>query len=357
VPVSDATARGLLGGAVKWVGDRTGIKPISKAGNELDNASRGIKKEVPIYGTIEEGLSRPVRETGRWIERHPEEALTIAAVVAVGWAACVDGCALVGSILLDGAAMGGAAGTTVAVPLIAIEAVKKEPPAATPSAAQPPAKPAPEAPKAKPKASDASNSTAVATVQLDEVYMHKYSKKEYPNGSPPVIVYRSLNERLGEVFNEFAPPSSLVSIRVSDPDDTAGGIFTSPRKESSGAPDIRRIHAATDFLMPPGHPVLAPMTGKIDRIGNTGTADFRLVQIVSQDGTVARVLYVKPDAQVQPGLEVKAGVTRLGVSDNLSRSTEYSGVPNHVHVDFTDFRGQRFDPWTNQRTRPTGGGG
>jgi hypothetical protein len=348
LPPQDAMARGLLGGAIKWVGDRTGAKPLSKAGKELDNASRDIKKAVPIYAAVDEGLSRPVRETAKWIEKHPEEALAIAAVAVVGWAACVDGCAFVGGLIIDGATAGGAAaaGTAITIPLIAIEPKKEREPPSVDNKRQP---------------APTSNEEAVRKTPLDEVYLDKYySKREYPSGKPPILVYRTLDERLGEIFNEFAPPSANVRVRLPDPKagDRVGGVFESPRTNiddpavaKAYGKDARRIHGATDFLMSPGHPVLATMTGKIDSAVPMKNG-FHMVTIVSQDETVARLLYVRPNPDVKPGVSVKAGVTPIGVAENLSTSKDYKDVPNHVHVDFTDFRGHRFDPWSNKRTEP-----
>lgn len=57
-----ATAGGLLGDVVKGVGRATGIKPLEKAGQELDNAHRDIKNAIPPYKEIEESGSEFVRK-------------------------------------------------------------------------------------------------------------------------------------------------------------------------------------------------------------------------------------------------------------------------------------------------------
>jgi len=58
----DSQAGGLLGDIVKGVGRATGIKPLEKAGQELDNAHRDIKQAIPPYKQIEEESSEFVRK-------------------------------------------------------------------------------------------------------------------------------------------------------------------------------------------------------------------------------------------------------------------------------------------------------
>lgn len=57
-----AEAGGLLGDLVKGVGHATGIQPLEKAGQELDNAHRNIKEAIRPYKAIEEGGSDFVRK-------------------------------------------------------------------------------------------------------------------------------------------------------------------------------------------------------------------------------------------------------------------------------------------------------
>lgn len=344
--LADVCAQGVIGGSIKWIGDRTGIAPVSKLGTELDNASRDIKKEVPALETIDQGVSRPFRETGKWIEAHPEETIIVIAAVAIGWAACIDGCALIGSFLAGG----------TAIPAISIEPDKSPETSSQPTQAK-----ATLAEKEdnrttvvhqNPSSSSPSlaQSREFSKAQLERIYTDKYSARDFPKGKPPTIVYRSANERLNTIFNTFSPPSSFVKVRVPQVDDGAGGVFESRR----GIGDdgiFKRVHAANDFLMPPGHPVMAVLTGRVDKIGKTETG-FSLISIVSLDGTTGRVLYVVPNASVKVGMEVSAGVSPLGVAADLSTEKKYADVPNHVHVDFTDAKGRRFDPWTNKVVSP-----
>lgn len=59
---TDSSAGGVLGDLVKGVGKATGIKPLEKAGTELDNAHRQIKQALPPYRAIEESGSEFVRK-------------------------------------------------------------------------------------------------------------------------------------------------------------------------------------------------------------------------------------------------------------------------------------------------------
>jgi uncharacterized membrane protein len=59
---ASAKNKGLVGGLVRGIGKATGIKEITKAGEELDNAHRDIKNEIPPYKAIEEETSAFVRK-------------------------------------------------------------------------------------------------------------------------------------------------------------------------------------------------------------------------------------------------------------------------------------------------------
>jgi hypothetical protein len=56
-----AVAGGLLGDVVSGIGNV--VAPGSNIGKPLDDLNRNIKKDVPIYGTVEEGASDAVRHT------------------------------------------------------------------------------------------------------------------------------------------------------------------------------------------------------------------------------------------------------------------------------------------------------
>jgi len=98
--------------------------------------------------------------------------------------------------------------------------------------------------------------------------------------------------------------------------------------------------------MAPGTPVVATMTGVVERIGRTETG-LPLVEIKAFDGTIARELYVEPPPSIKKGVSVTAGDTLIGRASNLAQVKEYVSVPNHVHVDYTDRKGRRFDPFLN----------
>src|SRR5262249_23209125 len=147
----------------------------------------------------------------------------------------------------------------------------------------------------------------------------------------------------------FSYPNAEAKPRLPTPSDPAGGIFTSPRNTNDpdantlyGVGNAGRVHGATDYLLAPNMPVYATMTGIVDRIGDTGTG-FKLVQIKAFDGTVARELYVDPI--VQKGDKVTAGETMVGHSVQLSTYPGYANVPNHVHCDYIDRNGRKFDPF------------
>lgn len=74
-------SQGLIGGIVRDVGRISGIRPLEKAGIELDNASRDFKDAVPLYGAIEEGASKLVREGFRDICAAPFQAMTNAVIL------------------------------------------------------------------------------------------------------------------------------------------------------------------------------------------------------------------------------------------------------------------------------------
>lgn len=323
-----------------------------KVGKPVGKGAEHLAHEV---GKVLDKTGREIGNAGRDINRYaienPEDVVAIVAVATVAWAACVDGCTLVGSLLIDGGTAGGTAGGLVAIPLIAIEGGEEKQPEESARLSQP------SEPSESNTPTDDNNSSYES--KLEEEYPHKYSSKDHPSpegmqNGIPIVTYRSLDERLGEIFNEFAPPGPNVAVRYPDPEyDAAGGTFLSPRSTNDeGAraafgDDARRIHAATDFLMFPGQPVFATLTGVVDGDPWEPKPGVKAVNIRSQDGTVSRILYIHPNENIKNGATVKAGETVLGRAADLSKIPAYKGVPNHVHVDYTDFRGRRFDPWSN----------
>jgi peptidoglycan LD-endopeptidase LytH len=96
----------------------------------------------------------------------------------------------------------------------------------------------------------------------------------------------------------------------------------------------KRRHHGVDYVSDPGADVLAPLSGKITRIGfaYSGREDLQYVEIVNPDTNVsARVLYVSPT--VAEGDVVSAG-DALGIAQDLTG--RYPGITNHVHVEMRD---------------------
>jgi murein DD-endopeptidase MepM/ murein hydrolase activator NlpD len=96
----------------------------------------------------------------------------------------------------------------------------------------------------------------------------------------------------------------------------------------------KRRHHGVDYVSEPGAAVLAPLSGKITRIGfaYSGHEELQYVEIVNPETNVtARVLYVSPS--VAEGDLVTAGVV-LGAAQDLTG--RYPGITNHVHVEMRD---------------------
>jgi murein DD-endopeptidase MepM/ murein hydrolase activator NlpD len=96
----------------------------------------------------------------------------------------------------------------------------------------------------------------------------------------------------------------------------------------------KRRHHGVDYVSEPGAEVLAPLSGKVTRIGfaYSGREDLQYVELVNPETQVsARVLYVGPT--VAEGDLVSAG-DALGVAQDLTG--RYPGITNHVHVEMRD---------------------
>jgi peptidoglycan LD-endopeptidase LytH len=96
----------------------------------------------------------------------------------------------------------------------------------------------------------------------------------------------------------------------------------------------KRRHHGVDYVSQPGAEVLAPLSGKITRIGfaYSGREDLQYVEVVNPETHLtARVLYVSPT--VAEGDLVSAG-DALGVAQDLT--DRYPGITNHVHVEMRD---------------------
>jgi peptidoglycan LD-endopeptidase LytH len=96
----------------------------------------------------------------------------------------------------------------------------------------------------------------------------------------------------------------------------------------------KRRHHGVDYVSEPGADVLAPLSGKITRIGSaySGREDLQYVEIVNPETHLsARVLYVSPT--VAEGDFVSAGDV-LGAAQDLT--DRYPGITNHVHLEMRD---------------------
>lgn len=95
------------------------------------------------------------------------------------------------------------------------------------------------------------------------------------------------------------------------------------------------MHYGVDFATPVGTPVVAAVTGKVDRAGYQNEEDhslgfgLRVRQIANIDGKLCQVYYGHlSHVDVEPGQDVVAG-TRIGLSGNTGKS---SGPHLHFEV-------------------------
>jgi hypothetical protein len=343
-------ACGLVGCVLEWTGDRTGIPPIKKAGKEADNASRDVKKNTPGYSEAEGAVSRPVREGFKWIEKNPDKAIIIAVVVAGGWAACIGGCTFIAGLTVTGEQLG-ATGGAISIPILVYQSGEEQRRTRT----------AHGAPPSRTTHSDAPSPIGGTEKQLPDVgsfekdYPQYYSKVTYPNGlwnSAPKITYNFPGQGTRDRSQTFAWPSPEARPRVPTLLDKPGGLFLSPRQplnpdaKSLYGKDTSRVHGGTDWLIAPGRPIYATVSGVVGKFARTETG-FPIITISASDGTRGRLLYVQPS--VRPGERVVAGQTVVGRSMDLWTYKGYAQdkVPNHVHADFIDRKGRKFDPYTN----------
>jgi hypothetical protein len=200
--------------------------------------------------------------------------------------------------------------------------------------------------------------------------VHRESFFRLGNRLPAIEYYPIEGNDLG-AKNVFAAPTWFPAPRLPTASDPAGGIFSSSREDLGKSEEAkralekfgenaRRLHAATDFLMQVDDDVYAPLTGvatvkvfkKVEKGKGETVTYFNWIEIAGRDGVKCRVLYVVPGSLLSNAstMPVQAGVTVIGRADNLWRSRGYERerVPNHVHVDFIDKLGRRFDPYSNE---------
>jgi len=331
-------ADGLLGGALKWVGDRTGVKPLKKLGTELDNVSRDMKKEIPAVQVVEEAISRPVREAGKWANNNKEVVSAVAVVAVAGWAVCIDGCTFTANLL--------AAGATI--PVFSSDVNSKNGKIDNIKQNKKTAKNK----KLESYSDKCTNEEEEmgGEYNFEKHYPESFSKLKYPeNGPRPKLVYSSLNENLPKILNEFSMPTKNAIVRF------GLGEMNSPRNTKNEKYSAihgkyaRRTHASIDVLTFPGQDIYAPLSGKVIASKPLNNANgLHIIIIEAHDKTRAKLLYVAPDEELKLGSSVKAGETRIGKAENLGLNYDLDKVPNHVHLQYIDFKDRAFNPFTNE---------
>jgi len=111
-------------------------------------------------------------------------------------------------------------------------------------------------------------------------------------------------------------------------DDYGSGLFGARR--DGGA----RVHAGVDFVADPGQTVVAPISGRVKKLGFAYASDlrYRYVEIENQAKTLlVRVLYVGPSVQVGDQVDQRQVI---GTAQDLT--PRYRGITNHVHLQVAD---------------------
>lgn len=120
------------------------------------------------------------------------------------------------------------------------------------------------------------------------------------------------------------------------------GWFGDSRVTNSG-PAKRYRHRGVDFSAREASGVLAPVAGKVTKIGypyNPNDPDkghLRYVQITDAEGRRWRLFYVRP-VTVHVGSKVREG-DLLGDSQGLG--TIYPGIEDHIHLEILKKGGDR----------------
>lgn len=110
-----------------------------------------------------------------------------------------------------------------------------------------------------------------------------------------------------------------------------------------GASRGSRDHRGIDYAATPGEDVVAVIGGEVTRIGwPYANADYRYIEITSDDGYVVREMYVSPDANLVVGSQVTQGEV-IGTVQSLQ--PRYPGITDHIHVEVRE-NGVVIDPAT-----------
>jgi len=360
---------GLVGNAFRELGKVTGRDEFREIGDSLDATSKGVKDDVHLYRDIEEGLSKGASGIAQKASDDPVGTIAVVAVAYFAWSTCVDGCQfMVG--LTDGL---GATVATVGLFSAGGETARSlpsgkgraqqdmdttEPEHVEDAAAEPESSSEGTSASASPMPHEAEHqaepeSDIPMEIFTREIYPGGFSKVDHPNGPPPVIVYRSFDETMTSsmMFNSFAFPADAAEWRISGEKDPGGGTLQNPRndnispKVAAAFEQARRSHGGLDFLLPKDIPLTAVMTGRVSYITKRDNG-LDTITIVAPDSTTAQMLYVRTDPGLKVGDQVEAGKSPVGHSTDIHVKYPKS-VPNHVHVQFIDPFGRRFDPWRN----------
>jgi hypothetical protein len=76
-----------------------------------------------------------------------------------------------------------------------------------------------------------------------------------------------------------------------------------------------------------------------------------MIVITARDGTEARLPYVELHSNISIGTNVDSG-SPIGTSQRLSVKPDYADRPDYVHIDFTDAKRRKFDPYSNIVVEP-----
>lgn len=94
-----------------------------------------------------------------------------------------------------------------------------------------------------------------------------------------------------------------------------------------------RLHNGIDYQCSPGTEIVAPVTGRVTKIGYPYRNDTatRYVQITDAKGEHHRVFYVEP--RCKAGDAVTFGVSVIGVAQDIAAKYTNGHMNNHVHYE------------------------
>ena len=152
-----------------------------------------------------------------------------------------------------------------------------------------------------------------------------------------------LGEAWPNASAEVRPPTRSGEVRSCCT--AGGGRFLALRNDHGKL----RFHSGTDFVTTAGEPILAPVTGVIERVASLGRVGLNRMSILGSEGFAATVYFVEPTAEMRSALEkghsvpVVAGQTVIGHAQKLQPAYP-ENVPQHVHLTLTDPKGNLIRP-------------